>query len=57
MADITLFPSGQQPMHFPDATAAHVDSGVLYFRSRKEPNKPAQSAFSTNLPFVMVEDD
>lgn len=57
MANITLYPSGQQPMKFPEATAAHVDSGVLYFRARREADKPAQSAFSTNLPFVLIEDD
>jgi len=43
-------------MNFPDATAAHVDSGVLYFRAKKEADK-SHSAFTTNLPFVMVEDD
>lgn len=57
MAYITLFPAGQQTMNFPDATAAHVDSGVLYFRAKREADKPSQSAFSTNLPFVLIEDD
>ena len=57
MANITLFPTNQKPINFPDATGTYVQTGVLYFRAKKEPNAQHQSAFTTTLPFVMVEED
>jgi len=57
MAYVTLFPSDQKPINFPDATSTHVQDGVLYFRAKSEPNVTSQSAFTTNLPFLLIADE
>ncbi len=57
MANVTLFPTNQKPINFPEATGTYVQNGVLYFRAKRDPKATAQSAFTTSLPFVMVEDD
>lgn len=57
MANVTLFPMNQEPMNFPNATGTYVQDGVLYFRGKREPSAPAQNAFTTNLPFLLMEEE
>ena len=57
MADVTLFPSDQKPMNFPDASGTYIQEGILYFRAKRESSVPSTNAFSTNLPFLLIEDE
>ncbi len=57
MSQVTLFPSGQEPMNFPNTTSTHVQDGMLYFRAMREASEPSQNAFITNLPFLLIEDE
>ena len=57
MAQVMLFPPGENRMSFPDAMSTNVNDGILYFRAKKDPNVHSQSSFQTNMPFLLIEDD
>jgi hypothetical protein len=56
MAYLTLFTPHQQPMNYEDAVNVRAQEGILTFEATKTHNEPTVYKFTTNLPFIVVEE-
>jgi hypothetical protein len=55
MANVTLYPPGQKPKNFQDATELTLNQGVLMFFAIKEDSETTIARHITNMPFLWTE--